>query len=110
MTVSICPQQNGILSALPYMGCAVFAVLSGQIADYMRETCLYPTVIVRKSFSIIGEDRKITDCVVLVSDAESWFLTLTSTISQRFSVVLLCSFCRYDRAGGVPGGSRIYRL
>ncbi|KAM7408379.1 hypothetical protein PAMA_002209 [Pampus argenteus] len=47
-------QQNGFLSALPYMGCAVFAVVSGQIADYLRETCLYPTVIVRKSFSVIG--------------------------------------------------------
>lgn len=47
-------QQNGMLSALPYMGCAVMAVLSGQFADYLRETCLYPTVIVRKVFSIVG--------------------------------------------------------
>ncbi|KAK2824551.1 hypothetical protein Q5P01_021726 [Channa striata] len=47
-------QQNGILSALPYLGCAVFAVLSGQIADYLRETCQYPTVNVRKAFSAIG--------------------------------------------------------
>uniref|UniRef100_A0A8C9Y7Z9 Sialin n=1 Tax=Sander lucioperca TaxID=283035 RepID=A0A8C9Y7Z9_SANLU len=47
-------QQNGMLSALPYIGCAVLAVLSGQLADYLRETCLYPTVVVRKSFSIVG--------------------------------------------------------
>ncbi|KAF3708010.1 Sialin Membrane glycoprotein SP55 [Channa argus] len=47
-------KENGILSALPYLGCAVFAVLSGQIADYLRETCHYPTVNVRKSFSAIG--------------------------------------------------------
>ncbi|XP_005811266.1 sialin [Xiphophorus maculatus] len=47
-------QQNGFLSALPYLGCALMAVLSGQVADYLRETCLYPTVIVRKSFSLIG--------------------------------------------------------
>ncbi|XP_030603237.1 sialin [Archocentrus centrarchus] len=47
-------QQNGFLSALPYMGCAVFAVLSGQIADYLRETCKYRTVVVRKAFSLIG--------------------------------------------------------
>lgn len=47
-------QQNGMLSALPYLGCAISAVLSGQIADYLRETCAYPTVIVRKSFSLIG--------------------------------------------------------
>lgn len=45
-----------MLSALPYMGCAVMAVLSGQFADYLRETCLYPTVIVRKVFSIVGKE------------------------------------------------------
>lgn len=47
-------QQNGLLSALPYLGCAVVAVLCGQLADYLRETCLYRTVIVRKAFSIVG--------------------------------------------------------
>ncbi|XP_034407494.1 sialin [Cyclopterus lumpus] len=47
-------QQNGLLSALPYLGCAVMAVLSGQLADYLRETCLYRTVTVRKCFSIVG--------------------------------------------------------
>uniref|UniRef100_A0A3Q3AZ69 Sialin n=1 Tax=Kryptolebias marmoratus TaxID=37003 RepID=A0A3Q3AZ69_KRYMA len=47
-------QQNGFLSALPYVGCAVLAVLSGQVADYLRETCLYPTAFVRKAFSLIG--------------------------------------------------------
>lgn len=49
--------QNGFVSALPYVGCALMAVLSGQVADYLRETCLYPTVIVRKSFSLIGNDK-----------------------------------------------------
>lgn len=47
-------QQNGFLSALPYLGCAVFAVVSGQIADYLRETCHYPTGTVRKGFTLIG--------------------------------------------------------
>ncbi|XP_037542953.1 sialin [Nematolebias whitei] len=47
-------QQNGFLSALPYVGCALLAVLSGQVADYLRETCLYSTVLVRKGFSLIG--------------------------------------------------------
>lgn len=47
-------QQNGWLSSLPYMGCAVVAVGSGQLADYLRETCLYPTVNVRKAFSLVG--------------------------------------------------------
>ncbi|XP_061767299.1 sialin [Nerophis ophidion] len=47
-------QQNGVLSALPYLGCAVCAILSGQLADYLREKCSYPTVTVRKTFTIIG--------------------------------------------------------
>ncbi|XP_056147989.1 sialin [Lampris incognitus] len=47
-------QQNGMLSAFPYVGCAVLAVLGGQLADYLRESCLYPTVVVRKAFSIVG--------------------------------------------------------
>ncbi|XP_077438271.1 sialin [Vanacampus margaritifer] len=47
-------QQNGFLSALPYLGCALLAVLSGQLADYLRETCCCPTVTVRKSFSLVG--------------------------------------------------------
>uniref|UniRef100_A0A3B4FSD1 Solute carrier family 17 member 5 n=1 Tax=Pundamilia nyererei TaxID=303518 RepID=A0A3B4FSD1_9CICH len=54
MIVIVCSQQNGFLSALPYLGCAVVAVLSGQIADYLRETRKYRTVIVRKSFTLIG--------------------------------------------------------
>ncbi|KAM3606871.1 uncharacterized protein V6R79_024905 [Siganus canaliculatus] len=47
-------QQNGMLSALPYLGCAVMAVLSGQFADYLREKRSFSTVSVRKSFSIVG--------------------------------------------------------
>ncbi|KAM3862824.1 sialin [Diretmus argenteus] len=46
-------QQNGVLSALPYIGCAVLAVLGGQLADYLRETCL-STATVRKAFSLVG--------------------------------------------------------
>jgi len=33
------------------------AVLSGQLADYLRETCLWRTVTVRKAFSIVGTAR-----------------------------------------------------
>lgn len=47
-------QQNGMLSALPYIGCAILAVLSGQVADYLRETRNCPTVRVRKAFSFVG--------------------------------------------------------
>ncbi|XP_019743657.1 sialin isoform X1 [Hippocampus comes] len=47
-------QQNGLLSALPYLGCAMFTLLSGQLADYLRERWRYPTVAVRKFFSVVG--------------------------------------------------------
>ncbi|KAK0146018.1 Sialin [Merluccius polli] len=47
-------QQNGLLSALPYLGCGLLAVLGGQLADYLRETCKYRTVVVRKAFSLAG--------------------------------------------------------
>lgn len=47
-------QQNGLLSALPYLGCSVTAVLSGQLADYLRESCDYPTAGVRKAFTVVG--------------------------------------------------------
>lgn len=47
--------QNGLLSALPYLGCSVTAVLSGQLADYLRESCNYTTAGVRKAFTIVGE-------------------------------------------------------
>lgn len=47
-------KQNGMLSALPYIGCATLAVLSGQFADYLRETRNCQTVRVRKVFSLVG--------------------------------------------------------
>ncbi|XP_041107980.1 sialin isoform X3 [Polyodon spathula] len=47
-------QQNGFLSALPYLGCWMVMLLGGQIADYMRETWLYSTVAVRKLCTAIG--------------------------------------------------------
>ncbi|XP_068597826.1 sialin-like [Brachionichthys hirsutus] len=47
-------QQNGMLSALPYLGAGFMALAAGQLADYLRETCLYPTAIVRKFFTIVG--------------------------------------------------------
>ncbi|XP_062319477.1 sialin [Osmerus eperlanus] len=47
-------QQNGALSALPYIGCGVLALLGGQMADRLRENCLFSTVAVRKAFTIVG--------------------------------------------------------
>ncbi|XP_057704747.1 sialin [Corythoichthys intestinalis] len=47
-------QQNGLLSALPYLGCATLAVLCGQLADYLREKRRYSAVAVRKSFTLVG--------------------------------------------------------
>ncbi|XP_068597753.1 sialin-like [Brachionichthys hirsutus] len=47
-------QQNGMLSALPYLGSSLAALVSGQLADYLRETCLYSTAAVRKIFNSVG--------------------------------------------------------
>ncbi|XP_072293168.1 sialin [Eucyclogobius newberryi] len=47
-------KENGFLSAFPYIGCAMLAVLSGQLADYLRETRHCDTVKVRKAFSLVG--------------------------------------------------------
>ncbi|XP_006638681.1 sialin [Lepisosteus oculatus] len=47
-------QENGFLSALPYLGCWILALLGGQLADYLRETWMVSTVRVRKCFSLIG--------------------------------------------------------
>ncbi|KAG7280337.1 hypothetical protein CRUP_026878 [Coryphaenoides rupestris] len=45
-------QQNGLLSALPYLGSGLLTVLGGQLADYLRESCQYRTVVVRKAFTL----------------------------------------------------------
>uniref|UniRef100_A0A8C9WII0 Solute carrier family 17 member 5 n=1 Tax=Scleropages formosus TaxID=113540 RepID=A0A8C9WII0_SCLFO len=47
-------QQNGMLSALPYLGCWLMALLGGQVADRLRETCLFSTATVRKALSVTG--------------------------------------------------------
>nr|XP_028578608.1 sialin isoform X4 [Podarcis muralis] len=47
-------QENGFLSALPYFGCWICIILSGQFADYLREKQNMPTVCVRKTFTLIG--------------------------------------------------------
>ncbi|XP_061645522.1 sialin [Phyllopteryx taeniolatus] len=78
-------QQNGFLSALPYLGCALFAMMSGQLADYLRERRRYSTVTVRKSFSVVG---MIGPAVFLVAAGYTGcnytlaltFLTLSSSL------------------------------
>ncbi|XP_054654024.1 sialin isoform X2 [Dunckerocampus dactyliophorus] len=47
-------QENGWLSALPYLGSAVTAFLSAQLSDYLQEKCFYSTVVVRKALTIVG--------------------------------------------------------
>ncbi|KAM9018777.1 sialin isoform 4-T4 [Ara ararauna] len=47
-------QENGFLSALPYFGCWLCIILSGQIADYLRQNQNLSTVCVRKCFTLIG--------------------------------------------------------
>nr|KAF6363634.1 solute carrier family 17 member 5 [Pipistrellus kuhlii] len=47
-------QENGILSAVPYFGCWLCMIMSGQVADYLRAKWNFSTVCVRKVFSLIG--------------------------------------------------------
>lgn len=47
-------QENGILSAVPYFGCWLCMIMSGQVADYLRTKWNFSTVCVRKVFSLIG--------------------------------------------------------
>ncbi|XP_044773212.1 sialin isoform X5 [Neomonachus schauinslandi] len=46
--------QNGLLSALPYFGCWLCMILSGQAADNLRAKWNYSTICVRRVFSLIG--------------------------------------------------------
>ncbi|XP_044773215.1 sialin isoform X8 [Neomonachus schauinslandi] len=47
-------QENGLLSALPYFGCWLCMILSGQAADNLRAKWNYSTICVRRVFSLIG--------------------------------------------------------
>lgn len=47
-------QQNGMLSAVPYLGCWCLTVMGGQLADLLRERFHFRTVVVRKAFTIVG--------------------------------------------------------
>lgn len=48
-------RQNGFLSALPYLGNLLMALLSGVAADYLMERKVFSTTTVRKLFTFIGE-------------------------------------------------------
>ncbi|XP_046531260.1 sialin isoform X3 [Equus quagga] len=47
-------QENGFLSALPYLGCWLCMILSGQAADNLRAKWNVSTVCVRRVFTLIG--------------------------------------------------------
>ncbi|KAM8779028.1 sialin isoform 3-T3 [Rhynchonycteris naso] len=47
-------QENGILSAVPYFGCWLCMILSGQAADHLRAKWNFSTICVRRIFSLIG--------------------------------------------------------
>ncbi|XP_058422756.1 sialin isoform X3 [Diceros bicornis minor] len=46
--------QNGFLSAVPYFGCWLCMILSGQAADNLRAKWNFSTICVRRVFSLIG--------------------------------------------------------
>ncbi|XP_012787603.1 sialin isoform X1 [Sorex araneus] len=47
-------QENGVLSAVPYFGCWVCMILSGQLADNLRAKWNFSTICVRRTFTLIG--------------------------------------------------------
>ncbi|XP_073425429.1 sialin isoform X2 [Dendrobates tinctorius] len=47
-------QENGFLSALPYFGCWLCMILTGYVADLLRERRNFSTVVVRKIFNTLG--------------------------------------------------------
>lgn len=53
--VSSYSSQNGILSAVPYFGCWLCMILSGQAADHLRAKWNFSTLCVRRVFSLIGK-------------------------------------------------------
>ncbi|TSK22712.1 Sialin [Bagarius yarrelli] len=78
-------KENGMLSALPYLGCWLLAMGGGQLADYLRETWLFRTVTVRKAFTIVGMvgpavflvAAGYTNCNYILAVV---FLTISSTL------------------------------
>ncbi|KAF5915440.1 hypothetical protein HPG69_014760 [Diceros bicornis minor] len=52
--VSSSSVQNGFLSAVPYFGCWLCMILSGQAADNLRAKWNFSTICVRRVFSLIG--------------------------------------------------------
>lgn len=64
LQVSICIctfLQDGFLSAVPYLVGWITSILSGILADYLRERGILRTVTVRKLWMIIGDDRIMSD-------------------------------------------------
>ncbi|XP_042637500.1 sialin [Orycteropus afer afer] len=47
-------QENGFLSAVPYFGCWLCMILSGQAADNLRAKWNFSTICVRRIFSLVG--------------------------------------------------------
>ncbi|XP_058517373.1 sialin isoform X2 [Ochotona princeps] len=47
-------QENGLLSAVPYFGCWLCMILSGQAADTLRAKWNFSTICVRRLFTLIG--------------------------------------------------------
>lgn len=54
ITEEICV-QNGLLSALPYLGAWLVSTLSGVLADYLIERKVFSVTVVRKLFTLAGK-------------------------------------------------------
>ncbi|GFW06674.1 hypothetical protein TNCV_3287751 [Trichonephila clavipes] len=92
-------KKNGIVSSLPYMTQAVFAILGSCMADYLRKSGRFRINVIRKTFNsfddfmrgrIIGkieEGRKITDVAREFDIAHS----VVSRLWKSFKTTGMCN-------------------
>lgn len=51
--------QNGLLSALPYLGAWMLSTLSGVVADLLIERRVFSVTVVRKLFTLTGKETSL---------------------------------------------------
>ncbi|NXY47240.1 S17A5 protein, partial [Ceuthmochares aereus] len=90
-------EENGFLSALPYFGCWLCIILSGQIADYLREKRNFSTVCVRKCFTLIGKCKLSSlfgtyhslGKIISMTDNQENLINSINYFSSRYAGILL---------------------
>lgn len=89
--------QNGLLSALPYVGNGLGHILSGLLADLLLSRHVLSTAAVRKLFSAVGKDQS-----PLPPGSSSWLSPQAINVSPFLP--------RDAAAWRLPGGCVLHRL